>query len=46
VVAPAVELAASGAEGAADSGRGPADSLEFGIALILGGLEKKLATAR
>jgi hypothetical protein len=43
VVAPAVELAVADAAG---SGRGPADSLEFGVGLILDGLEKKLATAR
>jgi hypothetical protein len=44
VVAPAVELAVAGASRA--SGHKSADSLEFGIELILEGLEKKLATAR
>jgi TetR/AcrR family tetracycline transcriptional repressor len=46
VVAPALELAVSGAADAPGSGRGPADSLEFGVELILDGLEKKLATTR
>ena len=46
VVAPAVAAHPADVNGTTDSGRGPADSLEFGIELILDGLEKKLATAR
>ena len=46
VVAPAVAAQPAEFNGISNSGRGPADSLEFGIELILDGLEKKLATAR
>ena len=46
VVAPAVGAQPADVNGTTDSGRSPADSLEFGIELILDGLEKKLATAR
>jgi TetR/AcrR family transcriptional regulator, tetracycline repressor protein len=44
VVAPAVAAQPDEVNRTDDSGRGPADSLEFGIGLILDGLEKKLAT--
>jgi AcrR family transcriptional regulator len=46
VVAPAVAAQPDEVNRTTDSGRGPADSLEFGVGLILDGLEKKLATAR
>jgi len=46
VVAPAVAAQPDEVNRTSDSGRRPADSLEFGIGLILDGLEKKLATAR
>jgi TetR/AcrR family transcriptional regulator, tetracycline repressor protein len=46
VVSPAVTAQPDEVNRTTDSGRGPADSLEFGVGLILDGLEKKLATAR
>ena len=46
VVAPAVAAQPDEVNRTTDSGRGPADSLEFGVGLILDGLEKKLATTR
>ena len=46
VVAPSVAAQPDEANGTTDSGRSPADSLEFGVGLILDGLEKKLATTR
>ena len=46
VVAPAVSAHPEDVNGTTDSGRGQADSLKFGVELILDGLEKKLATAR